>query len=70
MTDPDSKWLHWLAEIGYGIDWSHDPHPPCTRRELAEVMNEIEPLDEDALDSETGVDIWEWVIDTNTGWDS
>lgn len=58
-----SKWLHWLAEIGYGIDFSSDVLPPCTPRQLAEVLAEREPLGE-----EDDVECWLWCIEENTGW--
>lgn len=57
-----SKWLTWLADIGYGVDFTHNPPPPCTPHQLAEVYAE--------RDSE---DVEDWVavlLDGNSagGW--
>lgn len=64
------RWLDWLAKIGYGQDFVSDDEPPCSPRDLAEVLNESEPLDFEAEDGETGVDVWVWVLAENTGWES
>lgn len=58
------RWLNWLDQIGYGIDSSSDFPPPCTVRELAEVMQRREPIPDD----EGGVDAYVWCIGEETGW--
>jgi hypothetical protein len=38
-----SKWIEWLADIGYGLDVSTDPAPPCGRAELAAQYHRLDP---------------------------
>lgn len=63
------RWLNWLATTGYGQDFTHDDEPPCTPRELAEVLNERQPLDQDVTPGyTTGVDLWLWTLAECTGY--
>lgn len=58
----DRVWLEWLADIGYGVNFTNTPPPPCEPRDLAEVYAERD-----------GEDVDDWtaiLIDGNTcgGW--
>jgi hypothetical protein len=64
-----ARWVEWLAVIGYGIDFTHHPHPPCTPRDVAAVYADREPIPAcDLRDDEDSTDVHEWVIAQNTGW--
>lgn len=41
-------WLEWLVDIGYGVDFTHNPPPPCEPADLAEVYAETdgEPVED------------------------
>lgn len=66
-----ARWVEWLADVGYGIDFTHHPHPPCTPREVAEVYAEREPITElDLAAGETSTEVHEWAISQNTGWEA
>lgn len=36
------RWLAWLVEIGYGVDFVCAPPPPCTPSDLAEYHSRID----------------------------
>jgi hypothetical protein len=38
----DRIWLEWLVSIGYGVDFTHNPPPPCEPSALAEVYAETD----------------------------
>ena len=61
-TPPDlssTAWHDWLAHIGYGVDMSMTPEPPCTLTELAEAYHRMEP--------DTSAEDWAWCITQETG---
>lgn len=55
-------WLEWLTEIGYGVDFTCTPPPPCEPAELAEVYAET---DGESVEDWTAI-----LLDGNTagGW--
>jgi len=39
-----SEWIEWLAQAGYGLDFTTDPPPPCSPAALAAEYNRLDPL--------------------------
>ena len=64
MSDAEAereRWLDWLAEAAYGVDWRSDVDPPCTLKELAEAWQR---LDQPGADN---VEEMAWCIEQETG---
>ena len=38
------EWIAWLAQVGYGLDVTTDPPPPCSPAALAAEYNRLDPL--------------------------
>jgi hypothetical protein len=38
-----SEWIEWLAQAGYGLDFTTDPPPPCSPSALAAEYNRLDP---------------------------
>lgn len=65
-----ARWLEWLVDVGYGVDFTHSPHPPCDPQEVADVMAAREPIPGcDLAPGETSADVHAWVLAENTGWE-
>ena len=60
------KWIVWLAQTGFPFEGVSGQWPPCTPEDVAEVLAQLDPLD----DWQTAKDQWLGAIIADIGFET